>query len=92
MKWNEVAKLKSDMMQVHARWGPHRVPADALRAKCREAGLSAEDTDTVTELLGKAQAGRRVVSERSYRDSSSGRPRRLNDNRPPTEAARGRSG
>ena len=68
LKWNEEAKLKSDMMKVRERWTSHRAPIDAVKAKCVEAGLWDEDTATIIDLLRKTQAGKRLVPRRSYRD------------------------
>lgn len=65
LKWNEVAKLKADMMNVPERWVP--VTVDALRSRCVAAGLSTEDSDTVADLLSKRKAGRRLVPQASYR-------------------------
>lgn len=64
LKWNEVAKLKADMMNVPKRWAP--VTLEALRAKCLSAGLSAEDTGTIVDLLKKRKDGRRLVPQKSY--------------------------
>jgi hypothetical protein len=66
LKWNEVAKLKSDMMEVRERWATDRAPVDAIRAKCFDAGMTAEDTGTVIESLRKVRAGKRLLPERSY--------------------------
>lgn len=65
LKWNEVAKLKADMMNVPERWRP--ITVEALRSKCLSAGLSAKDTETVVDLLRTRQAGRRLVPAASYR-------------------------
>lgn len=65
LKWNEVAKLKSDMMQVRHRWVG--VDLRALEAKCRAVGLNDEDTGTVLDLVRKVRAGKRLVPQRSYR-------------------------
>jgi hypothetical protein len=67
MKWSEVAKLKSDMMQMRGRWNVHRVSGWALSKKCRGAGLSHEDTALVIDLLRRIQAGGHLVPESSYR-------------------------
>ena len=66
LKWNEVAKLKADMMNVPGRLQP--VAAEALRVKCLAAGLNAADVETVVNLLRKRQAGHRLVPTASYRD------------------------
>ncbi|WP_068056354.1 hypothetical protein [Nocardia xishanensis] len=68
MKWNEEAKLKADMMNMRHRWGSHRVSVAALRHKCREVGLSDEDTNLIVDLLTKTQAGRRLIPQKTYRD------------------------
>jgi len=68
LKWNEVAKLKSDMMQMRGRWNVHRVLGWALSKKCRRsAGLSHEDTALVIDLLRRVQAGGHLVPQSSYR-------------------------
>jgi hypothetical protein len=67
LKWNEVAKLKSDMTEVRERWAPDRAPVDAVEAKCLEAGLSETDTATIIDLLRKTQAGKRLVPQHSFR-------------------------
>ena len=67
LKSDEVAKLKSDMMQMRGRWNVHRVSARALSAKCRAAGLSGEDTAVVIDLLRRVQAGGYLVPQSSYR-------------------------
>ena len=64
-KWNEVAKLKSDMVLVPHRW--IGVDLRALEAKCRVVGLDDKDTGTILDLVRKVQAGKRLVPQRSYR-------------------------
>jgi hypothetical protein len=65
LKWNEVAKLKADMMNIPERWVP--VTVEALRSKCIAAGMGTEDSDTIAELLRKGKAGHRLVPQASYR-------------------------
>jgi hypothetical protein len=65
LKWNEVAKLKSDMMLVRHRW--IGVDLSALEAKCRAVGLDDEDTRTVLDLVRKVKAGKRLVPQNGYR-------------------------
>lgn len=65
LKWNEIAKLKSDMMLVRHRW--LGVDMRALEVKCRAVGLDNEDTATVLDLVRRVQAGKRLVPQRSYR-------------------------
>jgi hypothetical protein len=64
LKWNEVAKLKSDMMLVRQRWLD--VDLGALERKCRAVGLDSEDTRTVLDLARKVQSGKRLVPNRQY--------------------------
>ncbi|MDI1463359.1 hypothetical protein QEZ54_20460 [Catellatospora sp. KI3] len=66
LKWNEVAKLKADMMNVPSRW--RNVTTASLRTKCLSAGLSVDDTEIIVELLRKRQAGRRLRPTAGYRD------------------------
>ncbi|OBH85201.1 hypothetical protein A5680_07810 [Mycobacterium sp. E2989] len=68
LKWNEVAKLKSDMMKVPRRWTPERAPVALVEARCLELGMTREDTATVIDLLWKTQAGRRLIPQHSYRN------------------------
>lgn len=66
LKWNEEAKLKADLMNAPARW--HGVSVQAVSDRLLELGMSTEDTRTVTDLIKKAQSGRRLVPQTSYRD------------------------
>lgn len=75
LKWNEIAKLKSDMMLVRHRW--LGVDVRALEEKCRAVGLDNEDTATVLELVRRVQAGKRLVPLRSYRGSRWGTEREV---------------
>ena len=65
LKWNEVAKLKADLMNVRARW--LGVPMEEIGDRCRQLGMRAEDVAEVTYLIRKAQEGRRYVPQQSYR-------------------------
>lgn len=66
LKWNEVAKLKADLMNVRHRW--LGVPVQAVSERCRELGMRPEDVQEIQELVTKAQAGRRLIPQKSYRD------------------------
>lgn len=59
--WNERDKIKSDMMRVRERWAASRVSAEALRDKCENIGMTANEADEVVDWLRKRQAGRRLV-------------------------------
>jgi hypothetical protein len=65
-KWNEVAQLKADLMNVRQRW--IGVSVDSIRARCLELGLRTEDVREIVELVAKAQAGRRLVPQATYRN------------------------
>jgi hypothetical protein len=67
LKWNEEAKLKSDMMEVPERWAPDRAPVDAVKAARLQAGMTEQDTATIVAFLRKVQAGKRLVPQRSYK-------------------------
>jgi hypothetical protein len=66
LKWDEVAKLKADLMNVPARW--RGVPVDEIADRCRALGMRDEDVATVADLVRKAQEGRRLVPQTIYRD------------------------
>jgi hypothetical protein len=66
LKWNEVHKLKGDLMNARGRWRGDRVSIDAFRSKCIDVGLSTADTDEMVDLLTRAQNGRRLVPKWGY--------------------------
>jgi hypothetical protein len=66
LKWNEEAKLKGDLMNAKSRW--RSVPVTDIRDRCRALGMREEDVTLIADLVTKAQAGRRLVPQSSYRD------------------------
>jgi hypothetical protein len=70
LKWNEKAKFKADLMNARRRW--HGVSPEAFAAKLRKEGMRGEDIAELIDWLKKAQAGRRLVPQRSYRDDNFG--------------------
>lgn len=66
LKWNEEAKLKADLMNMKSRW--RGVPVSEISARCRALGMREEDVTLISGLVTKAQAGRRLVPQSSYRD------------------------
>lgn len=66
LKWNEEAKLKADLMTNRRYW--RGVPVAAIHARLLEHGMSDEDATTVCGLVKRAQEGRRLVPQSSYRD------------------------
>jgi hypothetical protein len=66
LKWNEVAKLKADLMNIPARW--RGVSVSEIADYCRTLGMRDEDVTEVADLVGKAQAGRRLIPQKAYRD------------------------
>ncbi|MCI1747340.1 MAG: hypothetical protein LKI24_04055 [Acidipropionibacterium sp.] len=65
VKWNEIAKLKADMMNVKRRW--MNVDTAAFTMKCHEVGLTNEDTTEIVSLVKKVQQGRKLVPQRGYK-------------------------
>lgn len=65
LKWNEVAKLKSDLMLVPERW--RDIPTDAIRRRCLQLGMRGEDAAQIAELVERRQLGGRLVPRRTYR-------------------------
>lgn len=66
LKWNEVDKLKADMMNRPNRWVP--ITVDQVRAKCRGLGMRGGDVDTIASLLQRRKDGRRFSVQSSYRN------------------------
>jgi len=66
LKWNEVACLKADLMRNRRYW--MGFSPDTVRIKARALGMRAEDAQLIAGLVDKAQAGRRLVPQRSYAD------------------------
>lgn len=66
LKWNEVAKLKADLMNAHARW--LGVPVSEITDHCLTLGMRDEDVAMIADLVKKAQDGRRLVPQRTYRN------------------------
>jgi hypothetical protein len=65
LKWNEVAKLKADLMNARSRW--RGVPVSVIAEECHRLGMRSKDIAEITSLVTKAQAGRRLVPQASYR-------------------------
>jgi hypothetical protein len=65
LKWNEVAKLKADLMNVPARW--RGVSVTEIANGCRVLGMREEDVVVIADLVRKAQEGRRLVPQETYR-------------------------
>lgn len=66
LKWNEEARLKADLMNNRRYW--LGFSAEAVRAKACELGMRSEDAALVYDLVSRAQAGKRLVADRTYRD------------------------
>ncbi|WP_433530599.1 hypothetical protein ACQPYA_00105 [Micromonospora sp. CA-263727] len=66
LKWNEQAKFKADLMNARDRW--LGITPDAFVAKLRREGMREEDILELVDWLKRAQAGRRLVPQRTYRD------------------------
>jgi hypothetical protein len=65
LKWNEQAMFKADLMNVRHRW--HGVDPSALARKLEGEGMRAQDVTLLIDWLRKAQAGRRLIPQRTYR-------------------------
>lgn len=66
LKWNEEAMLKADLMNNRRYW--KGFPAKAVRDKCLELGMRGEDADRIFDYVSRAQAGRRLIPDRGYKD------------------------
>lgn len=65
LKWNEVAMVKADMMNVRHRWLD--VDVEDFRRRCQQAGMDLGETAELVDYLRRAQAGRRLVPQGHYR-------------------------
>lgn len=65
MKWNEEAKLKSDMMRRMDRW--RMVTTQQIREKCLDLGMRIEDVDIICDMHARRLQGHRLVPQHSYR-------------------------
>ena len=65
LKWNEVAKLKADVMNVRARWMGFLL--SEIADCCRTLRMRDEDVAVVATLVKKALEGRRLVPQKTYR-------------------------
>lgn len=65
LKWDEVDRLKADMMNRPKRWVP--VEVDAVRAECLGLGMRPDDVDTIVDLVQRRKDGRRFRVSSSHR-------------------------
>ena len=72
LKWNEVAMLKADLMNVRHRW--IGVSAREIGARCRSLGMREEDVQQIVSLVTKSQAGKRLIPQATYRKFSFAQP------------------
>lgn len=66
LKWNEIAMVKADMMNVRHRW--IGIDPGIFRAECSRIGMTPKETAEMTDYLRRTQAGRKLVPQRGYRD------------------------
>jgi hypothetical protein len=64
LKWNEVAKLKSDLMLVPERWSG--IEAAAILRRCVQLGMRGQDARDISQFVERRQRGGRLVPRRSY--------------------------
>jgi hypothetical protein len=64
LKWNEVAKLKSDLMLVRERWSG--IEAAAILRRCVQLGMRGQDARDIAQFVDHRQRGGRLVPRRSY--------------------------
>lgn len=66
MKWNEIARLKADLMQNWSWW--RDVSIGDMAAVMADLGFSNDDIKMVADFIERRRAGRRLVPHASYRD------------------------
>ena len=65
LKWNEVAKLKADLMNVPERWLV--IDPAVVRSHSLDLGMREEDVDEIVDLITRAKHGRRLIPAKTYR-------------------------
>ena len=55
LQWPDEHKLKWDMTEKRHRWLRERAPIAAIKIKCLELAFTPRDTDTIVDLVRKAQ-------------------------------------
>jgi len=66
LKWNEIAKLKSDMMRRMDRW--RLVAPVQIKDKCLSLGMTEVDTALIVDMLKERLQGRVLVPQQGYRN------------------------
>ena len=66
MKWNEVARLKCDLMQNWQYWSD--VNIGNMAAVMADLGFSVSDIRMMADFIDRRRQGRRLVPARAYRD------------------------
>lgn len=67
LKWNEQARLKADLMNNRRYW--LGFSPDAVQDKALALGMRPDDAGLIRDFVSRAQQGRRLVPDRSYRDA-----------------------
>ena len=65
---SQIDKLAADMTHRPDRWAIPRVTVSAVREKCTELGVTADDIGAIVDLLVKAQTGDRLIPDGPHRD------------------------
>lgn len=66
LKWNEQACLKADLMNVPERW--RGVAVADIAGRCRSLDMREQDVFLISDLVRRAQSGRRLIAQKTYRD------------------------
>lgn len=66
LKWNEEAKLKSDIMKHKDRW--ILVSPQQVKDRCIELGMSTQDSNKISSFIQKLHQGKKLIPSRSYND------------------------
>ncbi len=59
-------KLKADLMNMRVRW--QGVSGAKIAERCRTLGMREEDVTEIASLVKKAQEGRRLIPQKTYRN------------------------
>ena len=66
LQWREEERFKADLMNRQADW-KQVVPETAL-LRCAELGMSAEDSENISSMIGQLKAGHKFRPKRGYEE------------------------
>ncbi|WP_050341444.1 hypothetical protein [Olsenella sp. oral taxon 807] len=66
LQWREEERFKADLMNHQADW--KRVDPETALLRCAELGMSAEDSEKISSMIGQLKAGHKFRPKRGYEE------------------------